>query len=69
MDPKNSKKFQHALHYIWEERKEIPCKDMDVDCLPDKNGDIPFGSYFMCHKYDRESGGCPFLPMMGKNYG
>ena len=43
-------------------RRELPCKDMDLDCLPDTGGDVPFGSYVKCYLYDPDKGSCPFLP-------
>lgn len=46
-----------------ERRREIPCKDMDLDCLPNKEKIIPFGNYVKCYLYDPEKGGCPFLPL------
>jgi len=49
-------------HLQYEEKKEIPCKDMDIDCLPDENGDVPFGSYHLCYVYDADKGTCPFVP-------
>ena len=56
------------VHLQYHEKKEIPCKDMDIDCLPDDNGDIPFGSYHQCFAYDSEKGICPFVPFdMKKN--
>ena len=35
---------------------------MDLDCLPDKDGHIPFGDYTKCYYYDPEQGVCPFVP-------
>lgn len=56
------------VHLHYHKKKEIPCKDMDIDCLPDENGDIPFGSYHVCFAYDVEKGTCPFVPFdMNKN--
>ncbi len=49
-----------------EDRVELPCKDMDMDCLPDKEGFIPFGNYAHCYIYAPEKGMCPFLPIAGK---
>jgi hypothetical protein len=46
---------------------EIPCKDLDVDCLPDEEGDVPFGNYTCCYFYDKEQGMCPFLPFHRSN--
>jgi len=51
------------LEYFKEDRKELPCKDLDIDCLPDNKGDVPFGSYQRCFLYDFKKGSCPFLPM------
>jgi len=45
------------------DRIEMPCKDMDLDCLPDADGNIPFGSYSCCYMYDSQQGICPFLPI------
>jgi hypothetical protein len=39
--------------------KEIPCKDMDIDCLA-SDGKIPFGSYKRCYEYAPELGKCVF---------
>jgi len=50
-------------HFQFEDRIELPCKDMDLDCLTDENGEIPFGSYAQCYAYDMEQGVCPFLPI------
>ena len=44
-------------------RRELPCKDMDLDCLPDNTGSVPFGSYLRCFLYDPDKGSCPFLPI------
>lgn len=46
-----------------ERRREVPCRDMDFDCLPDENGCIPFGNYLRCYLYDSDKGSCPFLPI------
>jgi len=53
-------------HFQWEDRIEIPCKDMDIDCLPDESGGVPFMSYARCYQYDSEQGLCPFLPIERK---
>lgn len=45
------------------EKIELPCKDLDMDCLPDSEGDIPFGGYGKCYEYFPEQGKCPFLPL------
>ncbi|MFC1553762.1 hypothetical protein ACFL7D_03925 [candidate division KSB1 bacterium] len=45
-----------------DDRVEIPCKDMDLDCLPDTHGSVPFGNYEHCYMYDPRKGKCPFLP-------
>ncbi|MFC1730461.1 hypothetical protein ACFL6I_09005 [candidate division KSB1 bacterium] len=50
---------EHIQH---KERKEIPCKDMDLDCLPGPGGSVPFGGYERCYAYDSEQGLCPFMP-------
>lgn len=42
---------------------ELPCKDMDPDCLPDEFGSVPFGDYRHCYAYDPKKGLCPFLPI------
>lgn len=39
--------------------KEIPCKDMDLDCFA-FDGKIPFGSYKRCYEYAPELGKCIF---------
>jgi len=39
--------------------REIPCKDMDIDCLA-LDGVIPFGDYNRCYLYDPSQGRCPF---------
>lgn len=39
--------------------KEIPCKDMDLDCLA-LDGKIPFGNYQKCYEYAPELGKCMF---------
>lgn len=39
--------------------KEVPCKDMDLDCLA-MDGRIPFGSYKKCYEYAPELGRCIF---------
>jgi len=52
-----------VIEYKLEDKKEIPCKDMDLDCLPDDNGFIPFGSYIKCYLYDSDKASCPFKPI------
>ena len=52
-----------VLQFIWEDKKEIPCKDMDIDCLPDNQGHIPFGNYLKCFLYEPDKGSCPFQPI------
>jgi hypothetical protein len=39
--------------------KEIPCKDMDLDCFA-LDGKIPFESYKRCYEYAPELGKCIF---------
>ena len=39
--------------------KEIPCKDMDIDCFA-LDGRPPFGSYKRCYEYAPELGKCIF---------
>jgi hypothetical protein len=39
--------------------KEIPCKDMDLDCFA-LDGKIPFGDYSKCYDYAPELGRCIF---------
>jgi len=39
--------------------KEIPCKDMDLDCFS-LDGKVPFGSYKRCYEYAPELGRCIF---------
>jgi hypothetical protein len=48
----------------WIDKREIPCRDMDIDCLPDESGCPPFGSYSRCFLYEPEKGSCPFLPII-----
>jgi len=43
----------------WPDRREIPCKDLDLDCFA-FDGVIPFGDYRKCHTYDPEAGRCIF---------
>ena len=52
-----------VIEFQQEDKREIPCKDMDIDCLPDEDGIVPFGSYINCFLYEPEKGGCPFLPI------
>ena len=59
----NINKDKFVIEYQAEDKKEIPCKDMDIDCLPDSDGFVPFGSYIRCYFYDPDKGGCPFLPI------
>ena len=47
------------IETYWEDKKEIPCKDMDIDCLPDEYGHPPFGSYTRCYLYDPEKEAAP----------
>ena len=54
--------FQYEIQEIRQNPIEIPCKDLDMDCLPDEEGHIPFGDYTCCYLYDKEQGMCPFLP-------
>ena len=54
--------IQQTNIFEYKGKKEIPCKDMDLDCLPDKDGHIPFGDYTKCYYYDPEQGVCPFVP-------
>ena len=60
---KDIDKYKIVIEYKLEDKKEIPCKDMDLDCLPDDNGLVPFGSYIKCYLYDSDMGNCPFLPI------
>jgi len=39
--------------------KEIPCKDMDLDCFA-LDGRIPFGNYQKCYEYAPGLGKCIF---------
>ena len=39
--------------------REIPCKDMDLDCLA-LDGKIPFDDYRKCYEYAPELGRCMF---------
>lgn len=50
-------------HISEETRIEVPCKDMDLDCLPDMDNNVPFGDYTLCYVYDSEKGMCPFVPL------
>ena len=61
---RESDKEKIVIEVHWEDKKEIPCKDMDIDCLPDELGCPPFGSYVRCYLYDPEKGSCPFLPII-----
>jgi hypothetical protein len=60
-----TKQFNQLISEIpVEERKledfrEIPCKDMDLDCFA-QDGIIPFGSYRCCYEYAPELGKCIF---------
>lgn len=45
---------------IWPERREIPCRDLDVDCFA-LDGVVPFGGYAKCQAYAPELGRCIFL--------
>lgn len=46
--------------------REIPCKDMDYDCLA-FDGKVPFGNYQRCYKYAPERGTCIFCEWVKKN--
>ena len=59
-------KRKDKIEYRREDKRELPCKDLDLDCLPGKDGIIPFGSYTKCYLYDSKKGSCPFLPMKGE---
>ena len=59
---KDIDKNKIVIEYKLEDKIEIPCKDMDLDCLPDDNGFTPFGSYIKCYFYDSDKGSCPFIP-------
>jgi len=61
---KNININRYALYSKKEDKKEIPCKDMDIDCLSDSEGSLPFGSYVKCYLYDPDKGNCPFLPIL-----
>jgi hypothetical protein len=61
---KNKSIFKFLEEIPREERRlddfrEIPCKDMDLDCLA-SDGKIPFGSYKRCYEYAPELGKCIF---------
>lgn len=60
---KDIDKNKIVIEYKLEDKKEIPCKDMDLDCLPDDNGFTPFGGYIKCYLYDSDKGSCPFIPI------
>ena len=47
-----------AIH--WPDRREIPCRDMDLDCFA-FDGVVPFGDYAHCQAYAPELGRCIFL--------
>lgn len=49
---------------IWPERREIPCRDLDLDCFA-FDGQIPFGDYARCQAYAPELGRCIFLSTNG----
>jgi hypothetical protein len=56
--------LKHITDIAGEERnlnrfKEIPCKDMDLDCFA-LDGKVPFGSYKKCYEYAPELGRCIF---------
>ncbi len=51
-----------------QDKIEIPCKDLDIDCLPDEDGLIPFESYVKCYLYDPDQGMCPLVPVTGSVY-
>jgi hypothetical protein len=42
-----------------EDFKEIPCKDLDLDCFA-LDGQVPFGDYHRCYEYAPELGKCVF---------
>jgi hypothetical protein len=44
----------------WPDRREIPCRDMDLDCFA-FDGIVPFGDYARCQAYAPELGRCIFL--------
>jgi len=44
----------------WPDRREIPCRDMDLDCFA-FDGVVPFGNYARCQAYAPELGRCIFL--------
>jgi hypothetical protein len=46
---------------IWPERREVPCRDLDLDCFA-FDGLVPFGDYGRCQAYAPELGRCIFLP-------
>ena len=60
-------KFDNVIDISEEkiEKIEIPCKDLDLDCLPDNEGLVPFGSYERCYLYDPDQGMCPLMPVSG----
>ena len=45
---------------VWPDRREIPCRDLDLDCFA-FDGVIPFGGYSRCQAYAPELGRCIFL--------
>ncbi len=67
------KEIEHHLicvvesNIVRQDRIEIPCKDLDLDCMPDESGQVPFGSYENCYKYAPEQGICPLTPINRTN--
>jgi hypothetical protein len=53
---------------VWPDRREIPCKDLDLDCFA-FDGIIPFGDYRRCHAYEPEAGRCIFCATDRSNSG
>ncbi|MFC1564141.1 hypothetical protein ACFL6G_04350 [candidate division KSB1 bacterium] len=51
------------LREVKRDKIEIPCRDLDIDCLPDEGGGVPFGNYKKCYMYDPDQGICPLVPM------
>ena len=45
---------------VWPERREVPCRDLDLDCFA-FDGLVPFGGYARCQAYAPELGRCIFL--------
>ena len=56
-------RIEYVVDFPDTDPREIPCRDMDLDCLPDSDGRVPFGAYDRCQCYAPARGRCPFLPL------